>query len=193
MGLDSVELFIAFEKYFNIQFQHTDIESIRTIQDTTEIIAKYLNIEEEDLSLKDEIFTKVESVFRETAALNASITYSSLASIYLNENKTAWKRLRDKTGMKIPVPEKMSSPQRSFFQKAFISSWNPLYKWEEVTLEQFTEAVYAHNIDILVDTKRLKSKYEIYICVKAITSDCLGLELYEISPEKSYIDDLGVD
>ncbi|MET3878712.1 phosphopantetheine-binding protein [Chitinophaga sp. OAE865] len=44
MGLDSVELLVTFEKHFGIGIPDAEAETIFTVQDMTDVIAKHLAI-----------------------------------------------------------------------------------------------------------------------------------------------------
>lgn len=44
MGLDSVELLISFENYFNIQVPDKEAEEIRTVQEMVDCVGSHLAI-----------------------------------------------------------------------------------------------------------------------------------------------------
>ena len=68
-----------------------------------------------------------------------------------------------------------------------------MYNWSSITFDQFVTAICANNYEELIDKKQIKELYEIYIIVIAITVDKIGVDYYEITPDKSFTTDLGVD
>jgi hypothetical protein len=71
--------------------------------------------------------------------------------------------------------------------------WTPSYEWETLTVEQFVSAICANNYLELIDRNNIRSKYEIYIAVTGITVDKIGVDYFEIGPDKSFTSDLGID
>ena len=68
-----------------------------------------------------------------------------------------------------------------------------MYDWHSVTVGEFVAAVCAKNYEKLLDRKNIKSVFDIYIAVVGITVDKTGVDYFEISPEKSFTSDLGID
>jgi hypothetical protein len=94
----------------------------------------------------------------------------------------------------VPKPDIIKANSHKLSDKIkTLLSWAPNYDWMTITIAQFTDAICASNYLTLVDKKNIKSKYEIYIVVVGITVDKTGVEYYEIGPDKSFTNDLGVD
>jgi hypothetical protein len=68
-----------------------------------------------------------------------------------------------------------------------------VYDWLSINGEQFVAAICAKNCDELINREHIKSTYEIYIAVTSITVNKIGVDYYEIAPEKSFTTDLGID
>ncbi len=50
-------------------------------------------------------------------------------------------------------------------------SWTPMYDWSFITLDEFVAAICACNHEVLIDKKNIRTTYEIYIAITAITVD----------------------
>ena len=72
-------------------------------------------------------------------------------------------------------------------------AWKSNYDWNSISVERFIDAVCAANYKSLVNQDAISSKYEIYIAVMGITAEKIGIDYFEILPEKSFTSDLGVD
>lgn len=192
MGLDSVELIISFENYFNIQISDIEAENIRTVQDSVNCIAKQLQISEHKTALKEEFFQELKAILIELQLATLALLPSYKISNFLNPNdKNAWKQVSEKLELQIPLPySKNESVLKGFFNTF---SWEPRYEWSTLTVEQFITAVIAYNYEKLIDKKNIKNHYEILIAVIAITTNNLGLDVYEVQPEKAFADDFGID
>jgi hypothetical protein len=96
--------------------------------------------------------------------------------------------------LNIPKPEIKERNPVTFFDKIKNqTTWNPLYEWDKITIEQFADAICVANCSSLINRLAIKNTYEIYIAVTRITVDKIGVDEYEITPEKSFTNDLGVD
>lgn len=68
-----------------------------------------------------------------------------------------------------------------------------MYNWSTITFDQFVAAICANNCNELINKGYIKSTYEIYIAVFAITVEKTGVDHCNIVPEKSFATDLGID
>ena len=195
MGLDSVELIMKVEKYFEIRIPDVEAEKIYTIQHMVEAIARQLNIESEDMQLRDKIFSNVSSCLRIITKTDKKLLLTDKIANYLSAgDKEKWNEFENLLKLEIPRPDSYNPYINKLSDKLRkLISWTPNYNWQEVSLEHFVDAVCAANYQILLNANSIKSKYEIYIGVISITVDKIGVDYFEISPEKSFTSDLGID
>ena len=120
---------------------------------------------------------------------------SDLISNYLSPvNKDNWKTFQNLLGLEVPKPTVVNTASNKFSDKLKkLINWTPMYDWNTITIEQFTNAVCANNYLTLLNQNNITCKHEIYIGVMGITVDKIGVEYYEILPEKSFTSDLGID
>ena len=60
MGLDSVELLMEWEKYFDIQIPDPVAQKISTVQNAVDYFSTILDISDDSTILKDKIFEKLQ-------------------------------------------------------------------------------------------------------------------------------------
>ena len=103
----------------------------------------------------------------------------------------SWKKISERLGLNIPKPFMDS---KNIVNKVFRSLiWRPRYDWKTITVDQFITVIIADNFAKIIDNKLIKSKYEIFIAIVAITIDKLGVDLYEVQLDKNFVNDFGID
>jgi acyl carrier protein len=195
MGLDSVELVMEVEKYFGIAIPDPEAEKAYTIQAMVDIVARHLNLTGNGMELRDKIFEKVNQALLKLGLINTPVSLADLISKYLfPDNKETWQAFKNELQLKVPKPDTIKRNSPKLIDKIkFAINWTPMYDWSSITVDQFVAAICANNYEELIDKEHIKSTYEIYIAVTAITVDKIGVDYYEIAPEKSFTTDLGVD
>ena len=190
MGLDSVELLMEIENYFGISIPDAEAENLYTIQLMVDSVAKHLNLSDDNLEFRDKIFLRVITTMKEFGWLAKNITLADFVTQYFPSTyKQDWKSFENSLRLSIPLPHLPS--QNPSLLESIIGK--PLHKSEEISFEQFVAAICANNYQELIDKSNIKTKYEIYIVVMGITVDKIGVDYYEIGPDKAFTSDLGVD
>ena len=193
MGLDSVELLFEFENYFEIKIPDIEAEKISTVQDAVNSVSRFRNVSDNNTILKDKIFELIRGSI-EKFGLNAkAIQYSDLVSITIPQNNNAvWTFLAEDMRIKIPRPPRKN--ENSFAAKILTRiSWVSSFKYHELTFGELTDAICAVNYEELINNQNINSIYEIYIVITGITVDKIGVDVYDIKPEKTFAGDLGID
>lgn len=186
MGLDSVELLVSFEEYFSITVSNSDAEKMYTVQDTTDVIASYKGISVETCELREIILNKINTFLKLD-------TNDFIFKRFMPSDKTFWRNLAKQTELKIPLPVWHNETESGIRKVFSLFQHQPDYDWSTITLERFVEVVCFENYKSLVDVTNLKSKYEIYVAISGITGHNTGLDLYEILPDKSFVNDFGIN
>ena len=195
MGLDSVELLMEVENFFGIRIPDAEAEKMYTIKIMVDSVAAHLNITDENMELRDRIFQKIVLSIQEPGWTTQKIKLGDLVSDCIpQDTKDVWRNL--KSSLKLSVPEiklVRSGSNRISDKVKKIINWPTRYEWNQITFEQFVAAICANNYHELIEKKNIKTKYEIYIAVVGITVDKIGVDYYEVTPEKSFTTDLGID
>ena len=193
MGLDSVELVYDIEKYFGITIPDHQSEQITTIHLMVEAVAGHLNVVENGMELRNKIFEKIKSALPASDESKKPVQPEDLLIDHLAFDKVRWRIFQIALDLEAPKPEIIQAKKTNKNRIISFFSWQPMYDPAMITMEQFIAAVCAMNYKKLIDNKNIKSKYEIYIAVAALTVEKSGVEYYEIGPEKSFVNDLGID
>jgi acyl carrier protein len=190
MGLDSVELLVAFENYFGIEITNAEAEKIYTAQSMVEVVAKHLAITDNNGAFEMQIFRRIVDSLHKISPQAAEITPTDLISSYMSPDDQNWAAFKHHLGLEIPVPH-TNSWFSNTLKKVFNQS--PGYDWHTITIQQFASVLAAANFDTLIDKNNIHSKYEIYIAIMGITVNRSGIDSYAITPDKSFTNDLGID
>jgi hypothetical protein len=191
MGLDSVELLLAFEQYFNIQIPDKEAEKIETVQDMVNTVSRHLNITSENFILRDTILKKLNTVLFDSQLLTTPLSYCELIFKTLDpKNKTTWLEISRQLDLQLPIP---FMEKNNLAARVFGKGWIPRYNWETITTQQFITATCASNHEKLINKENLTTLYEILVVTTTITVDRLGVDFYEVQPEKSFVMDFGID
>ena len=195
MGLDSVELLMQMEEYFNIHIPNAEAETISTVKKMVDCIAKHLNVTSVDRKLYDWLYQKLESALMKLQLITTSLQPDSFIFQLLQPNEhQQWQALEQLLELGIPRPQ-VSMPKQKKFVASIINAigWSPFYDSQTITVEQFITAICAHNSQALINPNHIDNLYEIYVAVVAITVEKIGVDVYEVTPYKSFTDDLGID
>ncbi len=195
MGLDSVELVIEVENYFGISIPDPEAEKADTVQAMVDTVARHLNIIESRSELHDDIYKRINLALLKLELSDVEVSLTELISKYLSlDKKEVWGDFKNYLQLDVPVPEMTSRNGNKLIDKIKnVYKWTLLYDWLLITIDQFIAAICANNYEELIDRKNIKSTFEIYVAVIAITVDKIGVDYYDITPEKSFTLDLGVD
>lgn len=195
MGLDSIELVMEIENYFGIRIPDSEAEKIYTIQNMVDAVSEHLNITNESMELRDNIFYKIILSFEKLGWATNETQLTDLVSKYIPSNdKKVWGTLKNSLNLAVPEIEiiRKGSSKISGKLKKLIN-WTPTYEWDQITIEQLVASICANNYRELIDKNNIKTRYEIYVALSGITVDKIGADYYEIAPEKSFTTDLGMD
>ena len=191
MGLDSVELLISFENYFSIQISDSQAEKIQTVQEMVDCVSRTLAISYPDTSLKETLFEKLKAILMQSGLADNSFSLSDKIFSILNpDDKESLIKLSERLNLQIPEPFREAD---TMVKKIFSLGWRSRYDWKMVTVDQFITAIYANNYKKTINPKSIKTTYEILIAIIGITSDKLGLDVYEVQPDKRFVHDFGID
>lgn len=195
MGLDSIELIMGFEEYFSISIPDNEASSLYTVQSLVECVGRHLNVNSDDAKIQSEMLGNLSDALQLGESDQAELKLTDLISKYYDPNDDIQtKLLEHQLGLTIKGVTSNTPRSGSLLAKvknAFV--WASSYEWNKVTVASFIDAICAHNLENFVDRNNITSKYEIYLAVMRLTVDKIGVEYLEISPDKSFTKDLGID
>ena len=147
MGLDSVELVMEVERYFNIRIPDQEAEKIATIQDMTNIVASHLSINSDDVELRHSIIDKIQDTLTLLNLTDRKLELSdSIFTIITPLEKEKWKLFENHLGLSIPKPYVKENKPTGFWNKIKQEvSWHPGYEWNQITFAHFADAICSNN------------------------------------------------
>lgn len=176
MGLDTVELIMEFENHFNIRFKDEDIQQISRVEEISNLICQMIDITSEN---KEE-FNSLYALFQDY--FGNHIQLADKISNYLQINN--FQDLSNFLNLKIKNYSNIL--KYIFLDYHFI-------KWEELTVEEFINAILITNCKHLFDNNSPKTQYQVYLIVGSIILDRIGCPVYDIQPYASITKDLRID
>lgn len=182
MGLDSVELIIAFEKYFKITIPDREAEKMYRISDVVHYLESIFNKN----YTSERVSLLLQNKFVDLLNLSPG---DAIFERYRIEDKMFWHRAAITTNLKIILPKKTPGTpnllQRLFYQK-------PGYTITQITCERFLEVTaYVYYKELLEPDRWNTEVLTIAVC--GITIELNGPDPYEMYPSSSFVDDLGIN
>jgi acyl carrier protein len=193
MGLDSVELLVRFEKYFEVEVPDAVSETLATPADVAAWMSQQLGIIENTVSPSQELVAKqLQALF----TVHAPAANTRLADLL--PTGEAWaqraRQLADQVGWQLP--------EIGWLQPPRARGWlNELFNWATSVMPpdpnpyRFADLVgwtLARNYELLV-AKPWQNQYEVLQAIIGMTSDSIGLEVSGIKPNSYFTRDLGID
>ncbi|MFV0138477.1 hypothetical protein OBK16_02455 [Empedobacter falsenii] len=176
MGLDTVELIMEFENHFNIRFKDEDIQQISRVGEISNLICQMIDITSENKEEFNSLYTLFQDYFGNHIQLVDKI------SNYLQINN--YQDLSNFLNLKIKNYSNIL--KYIFLDYHFI-------KWEELTVEEFINAILITNCKHLFDNNSPKTQYQVYLIVGSIILDRIGCPVYDIQLYASITRNLRID
>lgn len=191
--MDSVELLVRFEKYFEVEVPDAVAESICTPGDLAAWVSQHLAI---PVGLPATSRETVARRLRDVFAARAPAEITALAELL--PDGEAWAhyaaQLANDAGWQLPEIGWLQPPRaRGWLNQLF--NWMTTVTPPEPNLYRLADLIdwtLARNYQLLL-AKPWQSQYDILQAVIGITSEQSGLEISEIRPDSSFVLDLGID
>ncbi|MCB2407188.1 hypothetical protein [Hymenobacter lucidus] len=190
MGLDSVELLVAFEKRFNLSIPDTEAEWIDTVAEAAECIGRHLRVPV--AASRSAVFTAVLASLLQCLSQQklpaASITAATQLEALWPAGPAAegLQLLAGCLALKIPG---LPKPRTGF--SAWLLGQPSAPVWAGKTVADFVDWLVALNQEQLLPT--VATLYDVQRVVVGITSEKIGVPVDEIRLTDSFVNDLGID
>lgn len=194
MGLDSVELLVAFEEYFQISIPDQEAEQLYTVGQAADCVARLRGIPLEPgrSAVYQTVFQQVLPALRQ---LHPSPTEGTL--LFSLDSPYNHTRLRQQLAaalsLQVPPLPKLQRPpaQRSWVERVFNIPSLMSSDLSGSVLADLTDWLVSYNYQILLPVP--STLYEVQRAVVGLSSDRLGIGIPEIRLTDSFTHDLGVD
>lgn len=183
MGLDSVELILAFEKYFKTEIPDREAEQMYRIETVIDYLATVIDVKPDTAGISALLHRRFSSFLDMEPEAFIFEKYDHL-------DKDFWQQIEHRTRLKIALPQTGAKRPEdgNIFQKIFQTS--PGYIAAEISYKRFLEVIAYINYTELAELQHCNSREALTVAVCGITIDRLGLDPYEVYPASSFVDDL---
>jgi hypothetical protein len=195
MGLDTVELVMKFEKYFNTKIPDRVAGQMTTLQEAADSIARIMGVTNTAAPLRDYYFTMLHNLLARFDAGSPPFQLSSPIAVHISpKEELNWQRMEQVLQLKVPVPV-LLYPEEAGWERQVkkLVKIKPAYDWNSISVEQFILAIAAANYELLIQPAAITNTFEILVSVAGITVYHSGADYYEARPESSFTSDLGLD
>ncbi|MEO1051953.1 MAG: hypothetical protein AAFX87_15080 [Bacteroidota bacterium] len=196
MGLDSVELVIAFEKAFGVDIPDTQAEQMYAIEDAVSIITQLINVQLEEPELQNQILDRVNDTLIALGLVSSPQSLSTLLSeiIPKDQRKEHWRNLEKQLILQLPKLTKVDLKEEKSTKAILGVNWaQSAQPFLNQNMSRLIDCIASLNYKKLVDPKKIKSAYEVQAVVMGITSFTCGVDIKDIYPESRFVYDLGID
>lgn len=189
MGLDSVELVMAFEHFFEIEVPNDRAAEVRTVGDMVDEICRLRNVKLPNDGWQNDFAERICVALRDVSGDPSVKPEDRVFEKIPQEEIDKWKNVHSLLNLRLPFmyPNNGSRQWYEFWKHKNVEGWN------ECSVMEFAGCVVAENYGVLLDPQQIATRQQVFLVVKGITSERMGLHPYEIQPDKSFTKDLGVD
>jgi acyl carrier protein len=190
MGLDSVELVLEFESFFDLDIPDKEAEKMVTVQHAIEYISSNINFVDRKIDLKNYLFDSIRSVFFNLTITSTEISPSDkVFDLVEFSDIETWNEISSTLNLKIPDYPGVSMIDR-FLSKM---TTRKMVNLNTVTFDRFIDLLAGQNYQKLIVKKSIQNEWEVYICIMGLICDKLGVYPYEVFRESSFVNDFGID
>jgi hypothetical protein len=185
MGLDSVELVMEWEDFFQIRIPDLEASKIATIADAVNYISAQVNYIDRGINIRQKVLNDLSTALSE---LNLKVSSNNLVfEIVASNNEELWKELSRKVDYELPQT----------FSSSRVSKWfdklvPPKVNYAGVTIDRYVDLICAINYRTLVN-QGVQNQYEVMIAVMGMTIEKIGVNPFEVFWTSSFTNDLGID
>lgn len=196
MGLDTVELIIAFEEYFQLAIPDQEAEKLNTVGDVAACVTrlKGLSTDPARTAVYHTVLAKLISCLQ---VVHQHATEDTLlVTIWPLGTSNQTIALATCLQLEVPALPSLKPPKQpvrpTWLQRLFNSNSSPHPPdWSVCTVADLTDWILAQNYASLLPTPA--TLYEVQRATIGITSYCSGIDVPEIQLTDSFTNDLGMD
>lgn len=194
MGLDSIELLMAYEDYFQVHIPDLEIEKAVTVGDFLDLLIRHNGLAEEETTHLAKMRHKVNLALLAAGLVGSPLGQADFVLVKAGlDQPENWQKFTDSMGMVVPKPANWADRSANWWQKLVHEvGLSVNYSWRKVTFDQFVTSIHAANLDLKANGIGLNSRFEILAAITAITVDQIGVDFYEVQLDKSFANDFGI-
>jgi hypothetical protein len=198
MGLDSVELLLEIETYFDIEIPDSEAVEIYTVGNFTACVVRHVTLFPEPVDIKAIVWQQVLPCLIFEGDVEIA-WQTPLAEVFPKPDRLAlWNQLVQCTSLKFPnleenLREQVKQQKSTFFGLRFYQVWtdDPIIPGH--TVGDLLDWLVSLNHEQFIDPKRLRSAYEVERALIAILCDKTGVGVSHVKLQHRIVADLGID
>jgi acyl carrier protein len=188
MGLDSVELVMEWEKYFQIEIPDKEAANMLTVEDAVEYISSQVRYSNQHTDIKEKILMEFRNAVVGMGIAFSITPFDGIYQLIPLKDVETWKAISLETKLDMPEPI-LTGFFGNFIERIFPQKDN----FDSTTLERFIDLLAAVNYEKIIDRNHIQNKYEIMVAVIGITIEKIGVSPFEVYLNSSFTNDLGID
>lgn len=192
MGLDTVELVMSFERYFNLEIPDAVVESIHTVGEVATWFSQQFGVAEQRQSIMraavaGQLMSELPPGAAEATPLRQALPDAAAV-------KTCRHALRERYNLILPPlsPLRAAPATPSLWERLTGHTLPRVPHWYTQTVAELIDWTVAFNYEKLLGPP-FASQYEIEQAVIGLTSNQSGVPVEEIRLQSSFTNDLGMD
>lgn len=203
MGLDSVELIVEVEKFFNIEIPDNDVEQVFTVEDFAKTVSNHLTFQLIESDIFEEIFNKIRDYFvhKLLCKIDSFQLELPLENLFIYDDKEGtWNKMQQYLALKIPklsntdLIENYQPKSVRFFGVTIDTSFKKQPILRDKTVKDLVDWIISINYkSLLINPQKISNLYEVERAIVGITSEKCGIDVQDIELYHRFTNDLGID
>lgn len=197
MGLDSVEILVRVEKYFDISVPDSEAEEIATVQNFADCVFAKVTINPTEKCKSQMLFYKLRTYFVDKKEFNKGHIRpdSKIKELITGDLQTTWDDIEKYLKLSLPALSDLDiNPKKEREVRVLgLKIWTRKSPVTIGTISDLVNWILAKNYDTLINPKFLFDKADVEKIIIGIISDSMGIPVDEIKLEHTITSDLGID
>ena len=197
MGLDSVELLVNIEKYFDISIPDPEAAKISTLQDFANCVYQKVKINPTEVCKSRVLFYKLKIYFHTQFGISEQAIYPEqrISELIATSNlHNVWRSIEQDFNLRLPELASFNlNPEKVNVKILGVTIFRKRKTLTSGTMRDLVQWILALNHEKFINVNNLCSKHDIESIIIEIVSESVGIPVNELRLEQSIIHDLGID
>jgi hypothetical protein len=202
MGLDSVELIVEVEKFFNITIPDNEAEQVFTVEDFAKTVSNHLIFQTTESEIFKTVFNKIQNYFIHELPyeIDSFQLEVPLENLFIYDDKQGiWDKMQEYIELEIPklsntdLIENYHPKSVRFFGITIDTSFKKQPILKDKTVKNLVDWIISINYQSLINPQKISNLYEIERAIVGITSEKCGIDVQDIELYHRFTYDLGIN
>jgi len=194
MGLDTVELVMDVEETFEVKISDEAAQRIVTVGELFECVVNQLELAVAGKCLSAATFYEIRSSFQKVGIEERFGPSTRLSEVLpMRKRRSRWTELAEMSKLKLPA---LRRPLWVVVLNTLATVAASVYCYvsmgiEEPWLVSMSESVLALNFSEIMSKHGAMGRNDVWVVLRSLIVDNLGVEVDEVVPEADFVKDLG--